>query len=152
MYSQAGIGHFSRDVGTEGMEIESRIMLYSPGTDVVGGVLAAIDPADPYNYVGLELSLTTTTDELVVFKRNGVGSHTHYLIDTGMGLAQLTWYTLKLRYYAGVLTAWFDGTQMHQQTLTGPEQSSLGAGHTRAGGSVFNGWPQWDWLTGRSVV
>jgi hypothetical protein len=79
-------------------------------------------------------------------------TETDLFTQTSAGLVEGTRYNLRLRYYAGTLTAWFDGVLLTTQVLSGPQQSALGSGHTHGGFINFIGFNNYDDLVLRSVV
>jgi hypothetical protein len=150
LYCEDSSTHLVRDVGTEGMEVEADFILNTPGTDMIGGIVACVNTADPLVYVGYELAINATENKHVVYAR--APTETDLFTQTSAGLVEGTRYNLRLRYYAGTLTAWFDGVLLTTQVLSGPQQAALGSGHTHGGFINFIGFNNYDDLVLRSVV
>jgi hypothetical protein len=143
--------HLGYDVGTEGMEVESRVKLTSVFADQLAGVFVGLATASPLVYVGYELVLTGTENKTITDFRNGA-SFTTLFQNTSAGLVEDAWYVMRLRIYAGVVTAWLDGAQLGTHTLTGPQLAALGSGHTHAGVINYAGFNNFDYIKFSSVV
>jgi hypothetical protein len=117
---------------------------------MIGGIVACVNTADPLVYVGYELAVNATENKHVVYAR--APTETDLFTQTSAGLVEGTRYNLRLRYYAGTLTAWFDGALLTTQVLSGPQQAALGSGHTHGGFINFIGFNNYDDLVLRSVV
>jgi hypothetical protein len=143
--------HLGYDVGTEGHEVEARIKLSSALDSQLAGVFVGLSPSAPLDYVGSELVLTASENKTITDFRDNA-SFTTLFQNTTAGLVEGTWYVLKLRIYAGVVTAWLDGAVLGTHTLTGPQLALLGSGHTHAGVINYAGFNNFDYITFRSVV
>jgi hypothetical protein len=143
--------HLGYDVVTEGHEVEARIKLSSALDSQLAGVFVGLSPSAPLDYVGSELVLTASENKTITDFRDNA-SFTTLFQNTTAGLVEGTWYVLKLRIYAGVVTAWLDGAVLGTHTLTGPQLALLGSGHTHAGVINYAGFNNFDYITFRSVV
>jgi glycosidase len=143
--------HLGYDVGTVGHEVETRIKLNTPLTDMLAGVFVGMDPSSPRIYSGSELVLTGSENKTITDIRN-VSTFTTLFQNTSAGLSEGPWYVLRSRIYGGVVSVWLDEAPLGAHTLTGPQLALFGAGSTHAGVINYAGFNNFDYITFRSVV
>jgi hypothetical protein len=150
IYSEDHSTHLVYNVGTPGMEIEGLVRLNSPGDEQIAGHIVGLDPAAPLVYVGYELATDLTVKKHVVYVRAG-GSETSLFEEDDASLAEGVDYTLRLRLFDDVVTAWFGGEQIMSEPLSAPQIAALGSG-TYAGWVNFHGFNNFGATTLRSVT